>query len=230
MKLNKLLIISALVFVGISSEAQSVRSRTGSGTNATPCTCTLTRTITGQSDGTGSVCLFSAFGSGQGKNWFDGGWHLTGDLTRFECSGGIAGSGRVTYGNSPSPLCTITSRQQEFPQPGRCVHQADTNHDGTRSTEEDAAWDALHQPVTSGSYAGKASQAAIDAWNNTYAFLLSGSDLCDPSRTPQEVAQCRAKPVECRRLDMVNSVDPVHAQQILDAYSDYSNSLDHCAY
>ncbi len=229
MKLNKLLVLSALVFVGISSEAQSVRGRTGFGSNNTPCTCTQTRTVTGQSDGTSSVCKFSAFGSGQGANWFDGGWYLTGDLVRFECSGGIAGTGRVTYGSSPSPLCSVTSRQQELPQPGRCMHQADTNHDGARSTEENTAWDALHQPVTSGSYAGKASQAAINAWNNTFGFLFSGSDLCDESRTPQEVAQCRAKPVECRRLDMVNSLDPLHAQQILDAFSGYSNNLNHCA-
>jgi hypothetical protein len=187
--LTKLMLLTVFIAVGNSSEAQTLRGRTGSGyQSASSCTCTQTRTLTEQTDGTYSVCQFAAFGGSSGVKWFDGGWFLTGDLVRFDCAGGIAGTGRTTYGNSPSPLCRITERLEEPAPAGRCVHQADTNHDGVRSLDENAAWDVLHTPVTTGPYAGKAAQGAIDMWNQTFAFLINGSDLCDPSRTPGEVS------------------------------------------
>lgn len=225
-----ILAFGALLLGTQLAHAQSYPGRQGYRAPSTPCTCVQTREITGQPDGTSSVCQFSAFGAGQGgKPWFDGGWYLTGDLVSFDCKGGIAGSGRITYGNAPSPLCQVTSRVEVPTNPLRCVHQADTNHDHSRSAAENQAWSDLHKPVETGAYAGKASQAAIDLFNLTFSLAVNGSDLCDPSRTPSEVSACRAKPFECRRLDFVKAVDPTHAQQIQAAFSGFPNSLDHCS-
>lgn len=221
-------LVGLVVAIGWSSEASAQRRTSSSAVPAGECECRQVRTVTGQADGTASVCKFDAFNPGNGKNWFDGGWYLTSDLVRFECRGGVAGSGSITYGSQPSPLCKITSRTEEIPAAGRCVHQADTNYDGTRSSDENRVWEEFHKPVVEGAFAGKAAKGAIDLWDHTFALLVSGSDLCDRSRTSAEIAECRQKPVECRRLDAVRKINPRFAEQIRVGFSGYSNSLDHC--
>lgn len=229
-----LVIVSLIATYGY---AQRTNSRFTPPTGS--CECAQIRTLTGQDhvsggerDGTQSVCLFRAFGF-NGQVSFEGGWHLTGDLVRYECNGGIAGTGRVTYGSEPSPLCKVVSVRQEVARSGLCVHQADLDRNNRISAEERAAWDQKNAPITEGpeGYVGKASQMAIDYWNSTFGFALSGSNLCDKAlkhSDPAAYQQCVETPFECRRLNFVKAVNPIMSEQIKAAFSGYNNNLDHC--
>lgn len=232
----------SLVFLSLIASyvhAQTYSRTAAASRVSSTCECVQVRTLTGQDhvvggqrDGTQSVCLFSAFGF-NGQVSFQGGWHLTGDLVRYECRGGNAGTGRITHGAEPSPLCRVTDSREELPMAGFCVHQSDLNHDNRISAEEQSAWVVKNTPITEGpeGYVGKASQMAIDYWNLTFSLAVSGSNLCDRSLKVFEFHKyesCLATPFECRRLNFLKAVNPQMSEQIKSSYSGYNNSLDHC--
>jgi hypothetical protein len=240
--MKSFLVAAALLVFAQSLQAQynsKQRTRYGSQLNSSSCECTQIRMLTGQDavvggeqDGSQSVCRFQAFGFNNQVS-FQGGWLITGDIVSYSCRGGHTGSGSVTYSSEPSPLCKVTGTQITVASPGTCVHQMDTNYDNIRSADEREAWAVKNAPITEGprGYVGKASQMAIDYWNLSFTILLNGSNLCDRAINvvdPVSFAQCSALPVECRRLNYVGLVNPIMAHQIRNAYSGYSNSLDHC--
>ncbi len=228
-----------LSLIATYASAQSYSRQGSSSRLSSSCECTQVRTLTGQDyvvggqrDGTQSVCLFSPFGF-KGQVSFEGGWHITGDLVRYECSGGVAGTGRITHGSELSPLCRITSTKQEIARADFCVHQSDLNHDNRISAEEQAAWVVKNTPITEGpeQFVGKVSRMAIDYWSLTFSLAISGSNLCDRSyriTEPQRYEACVATPFACRRLNFVKAVNPLMSEQIKSAYSGFSNNLDHC--
>ncbi len=238
MKLS-ILILGGLLLTSAAEAQYSSRYSTSAAASSS-CECTQVRLLTGQDrvaggqrDGTSSVCLFDPI-QFNGRTSFEGGWHLTGDIVAYSCTGGLAGTGRTNYSSQPSPLCRLTGVREEVMKPGVCVHQGDLNRDNVFSSQERAAWEVKNAPITEGAagYVGNASQMAIDFWDASFSLLLNGGNLCDKSyekTEPSRYANCLALPVACRRLNFVGAINPRSAQQIKNAYSEYSNNLNECA-